>query len=167
MLQPSQPKPTTQHGIPNADLRAMSRSQLQKRFTELHVALCKDQFTPRYLRAKPDVNAKHQRNLQASEHSRIIAIADSRNWQLNYPTRDEIRVRLNLQTASERELNIGDRVHAEYRNPDSYEHEIVRSDGEIIRTFNGRYGTMFITKLDNGQELPLSARNLTRIEINS
>lgn len=150
-------------GTPTAQLRAMSNDQLVARYETVCSGLAAPNFVPTRLRAPGSTDSRQSHAVLQSERVRIRRIASERGLDLR-----EEQIAAHIQTVhaagvpAPDELKIGDRVHVTYRNPHSTDHEMVESDGEIIKTENGRWGLIFITRLSNGQTLPFSKSNLKR-----
>lgn len=148
-------------GTPTAQLRAMTDAQLRARYSSVCAELAAPNFVPARLKAPVSADSKKSLTVLQNERGRIRRIADVRGLDL---FEDQVAASIHAAHApgASDELHIGDKVHATYRNPHSAEHEPVESDGEIIKVENGRFGILFLIRLDNGQTLSLSKSNLKR-----
>lgn len=76
-----------------AELRAMNNEELQARFLQVRLFLCRNNLVPAQYRATADPVTKAKERRYVSESSRITTIAFQRRLTLRYPTREELQER--------------------------------------------------------------------------
>lgn len=156
------PIPTNPHGTPNRALHAMTDDQLVARYQQIRRAQAAANYLPNRLRAAPTPDARKSSARLQNELNRIRRIAAARalvlpEAQLSAAIRAE-----NATTRDPRDVETGDRVHVEYRNPGT--DEILSSDGDVIRLeWSQNVGGIYHVRLDNGRVVLVSKRNLKRI----